>query len=48
MKPINYYKTWKDIRNAFLTACKRNGHAVTAKNYKAFVHGLRLMHFTNL
>ena len=48
MRQINYYKTWGEIRKAFISACKRNGYEPTAKNYRAYINGLRLLHFTTL
>lgn len=48
MRTINYYKTWAEIRKAFFHACENNGLKPTAKNYRAYINGLRLMHFTNL
>lgn len=48
MLPQNYYKTWKEVRTAFLRACEKNGIRPAAKSYRAYIHGLRLMHFTSL
>ena len=48
MKPTNYYKTMDEIRKAFADACKRNGWEQNEKNFQAYLHGLRVMHFTNL
>ena len=48
MLPQNYYKSWKEVRAAFLRACNKNGIRPAAKNYMAYIHGPRLMHFTSL
>ena len=48
MRPQNYYKSWKEIRAAFLRACNKNGIKPAAKSYRAYIHGLRLMRFTSL
>lgn len=48
MRPQNYYKSWKEVRAAFLRACNKNGIRPAAKSYRAYIHGLRLMHFTSL
>lgn len=48
MRPQNYYKSWNEVRAAFLRACEKNSIRPAAKSYKAYIHGLRLMHFTSL
>lgn len=48
MKPIGFYKTTEQIRQAFKDACKRNGWAETEDNFNAYMNGLRIMHFTEL
>ena len=46
--PVGTYKTWQEIRKAFFRACKKNNIQPNAKNYRRFIFGLRLMHFTTL
>lgn len=48
MLPQNYYKNWKEIRATFLRTCEKNDIRPAAKSYMAYIHGLRLMHFTSL
>lgn len=48
MKPFGSYKTMDEIRAAFADACKRNGWDSSEKNFQAYLHGLRVMRFTNL
>ena len=48
MRPQNYYKNWKEIWAAFLRTCEKNDIRPASKNYRAYIHGLRLMHFTSL
>lgn len=48
MKPVGTYKTMDEIRAAFADACKHNGWEPSEKNFQAYLHGLRVMRFTNL